>query len=88
MASRWPCLCCACRPSRAITEDEDTQNIEHIRDSPGMLGSRMGPHPPLQLYHEVELNKERDLLPVSTANILLFLKLYEPKTENLKVGVH
>lgn len=53
-----------------------------------MLGSRMGPHPPLQLYHEVELNKERDLLPVSTANILLFLKLYEPKTENLKVGVH
>ena len=88
MARKWPCLCCACRPSRAITEDEDSQNIEHIRDSPGMLGSRMGPHPPLQLYHEVELNKERDLLPVSTANILLFLKLYEPKTENLKVGVH
>ena len=83
MARRWPCLCCACRPSRAITEDEDSQNIEHIRDSPGMLGSRMGPHPPLQLYHEV-----RDLLPVSTANILLFLKLYEPKTENLKVGVY
>lgn len=58
--------------------------IEMVRDSPaGMVNSRLANHAPLLLYHEVE--KDKDLLPVNNNTILLFIKLYDPKTENLKV---
>lgn len=43
-------------------------------------------HQPLVLYHEYEQDKERDLLPISNMTILLFIKLYDPKTETLKVS--
>ena len=51
-----------------------------------MLGGRNAVHQPLVLYHEYEQDKERDLLPISNMTILLFIKLYDPKTENLKVS--
>ena len=87
MALLFYTLALDCRPSRPISEDEDSQNIEMIRDSPGaMLGGRNMVQQPLLLYHETEQDKDRDLLPISNMTILLFIKFYDPKTENLKVG--
>ena len=87
MALLFHTLASGCRPSRPISEDEDSQNIEMIRDSPGaMLGGRNMVQQPLLLYHETEQDKDRDLLPISNMTILLFIKFYDPKTENLKVG--
>ena len=50
-----------------------------------MLGGRNMVHQPLLLYHEYEQDKDRELLAVNNLTILLFIKLYDPKTESLKV---
>lgn len=46
-------------------------------------------HAPLLLYHEVQHEPEKDLPAITNIAILLFIKLYDPKTENLVVnGLH
>lgn len=61
--------------------------VTDVRDlAPAGGHTRLGPAQPVCLFVETPVPPQTELQPVSKTSILLFLKLYNPKDQTLKVS--
>ena len=72
------------RPARALQPSEDEARVTDLKDSP--VNNRLQQPQTIALFLETAIGPAKELPPINKNMILLFLKLYKPKTQTLRVS--
>ncbi|EIE26652.1 cysteine proteinase [Coccomyxa subellipsoidea C-169] len=70
------------RPARALQPSEDEARVTDLKDSP--VNNRLQQPQTIALFLETAIGPAKELPPINKNMILLFLKLYKPKTQTLR----